>query len=93
MRRCLRCGDAVEDGLDTCSNCGAVAGATVNPYAYEEPAECAPGDNLVAVELGFVSELQLDVVSQVLLDERHFDHAAEVLRSLFKSREDATTFL
>jgi hypothetical protein len=35
--------------------------------------------------LGFVSKVQLDVVSQVLPDERHFDHAAEVLGGFFEA--------
>jgi len=51
MWQCLKCGESVEDGFDTCSNCGAGADATVNPYAYQEPGEVAPGDNRVAVEV------------------------------------------
>ncbi len=45
--------------------------------------------------LGFVSKRhsgQFDVVSQVLLDERHFDHSTEILGGLFKARQDSTIF-
>ena len=42
--------------------------------------------------LGSVLELQLDVVPQVLLDERHLDHATEVLGGFLESREDSAAF-
>lgn len=50
-------------------------------------------DGPTSLALGSVLELQLDVVSQVLLDERHLDHATEVLGGLLESREDPAVFL
>ena len=42
--------------------------------------------------LGFVSKGQLDILSQALLSERHFQHAAKVLDGAFKPGEHSPAF-